>query len=513
MHVNIGQVLTNRARRDPRMEALVDLASGERFSYGAINARTNRAANMLIDQGVRPGDRVALLLMNGSAFFECYFACAKIGAVAVPLNWRLVVDELCYILDNAGAKTLVFDTDFAPQAEALHAGGKTDVQTWLQVPADEALAVFARNYRALCEDASAAEPEPGATGDDDLYIMYTSGTTGLPKGVVHTHATTFWALLTMTPTIDMRQGDRFSIVLPLFHVGALAPLLLTVYGGGTSVLMRNFDPALMWKVTAEERITVTLAVPAMLGFMLQVPLPSPDAYAQLRWIMSGASPVPIALMDRYREIGIEIHQVYGLTECCGPGCLISPQDAMQRIGSTGKAFFHTDLRLVDADGRDVPPNTPGEVLLRGGHVMKEYWKNPEATAATLKDGWLHTGDLAIMDEDGFVTIHDRIKDMIISGGENIYPAEIENVVLQHPDVRECAVIGIPSERWGETPLVVAVRANPDVDEASVLRYCDGRLARYKLPKAVEFVDAIPRNPSGKALKFELRQRFPGPAPE
>jgi acyl-CoA synthetase (AMP-forming)/AMP-acid ligase II len=233
----------------------------------------------------------------------------------------------------------------------------------------------------------------------------------------------------------------------------------------------------------------------------------------LRWVICGAAPVPVSLMEKYRDIGIEIHQIYGLTECCGPACLVSPADAMQRLGSIGKAFFHTGLRLIDADGNDVPPNTPGEVLLSGGHMMKEYWKNPKATAETLRDGWLYTGDMAVMDEDGFITIQDRIKDMIISGGENVYPAEIENVLLSHPGVTECAVIGMPSERWGESPLVVAVRADESVDEAAILQHCDGKLARYKQPKGAVFVDTIPRNPSGKALKFELRKQFPGPARE
>lgn len=513
MRVNIGQILTNRARRDPRMEALVDTGSGERFTYAEINARANQAANMLMGQGVEPGDRVALLLMNGSAFFECYFACAKIGSVAVPLNWRLVPDELGYILGNAGAKTLIFDTDFAETVEALRKEDSTEVETWLQVAAGVPLCAFAQDYRALVSKAPADEPEARGFDDDNLYIMYTSGTTGRPKGVVHTHATTFWALLTLMPTCDVRLGDRFSVVLPLFHVGALAPLLLTVYGGCTNVLMRTFDPVAMWRITKDERITVTLAVPAMLSFMLQVPMPPAEDYAQLRWIMSGAAPVPVALMEKYRDIGIEIHQVYGLTECCGPGCLISPADAMQRLGSTGKAFFHTEAKLVDPEGNEVLPGTPGEVLLRGGHMMKEYWRNPGATAETLRDGWLHTGDVAVMDEDGFITIQDRIKDMIISGGENVYPAEIENVVLAHPGVKECAVIGIPSDRWGESPLVIAVRADESVDEASILKHCDGKLARYKQPKGAVFVDAIPRNPSGKALKFELRKQFPGPARE
>lgn len=514
MRVNVGQVLTNRARRDPKLEAVVDLAAGRRLNYAEANAETNRVANMLTDMGVAAGDRVALLMMNGMGFFAAYFACAKIGAVAVPLNWRLVPDELDFILSDSGAETLIFDTDFADAAKALYAGGRTTVVRWLQQSTnDAALEPFAQDLGRASRTASDAEPTPGAYDDDNLFIMYTSGTTGRPKGVVHTHGTTFWSLLTMAATVDVRYADRFSIVLPLYHVGALAPAMLTVYAGATAVVMRAFDPEVMWRVTEEERVTVTLAVPAMLGFMLQVPLPDPESYAQLRWCMSGASPVPVALIERYRDIGIEIHQVYGLTECCGPGCLISPGDAMERIGSTGKAFFHTAARIVTPDGVDAPPGAPGEVLLQGGHIMKEYWNNPEATAETLKDGWLHTGDLAVMDEEGFITIQDRIKDMIISGGENVYPAEIENVVLSHPGVAECAVIGVPSARWGESPLAIVVKSDDGLTEEDVLKHCDGKLARFKLPKQAAFIDAIPRNLSGKALKFELRERFSGPAPE
>lgn len=513
MRVNIGDIVSNRARRDPNLEALVDTGSGARYTYAQVNTRINRTAHMLIGLGVKPGDRVALLLMNGAPFYEVYLACAKLGAVIVPVNWRLVPDELAYILGDAGAETLIFDTEFAALAQALHAGGKVKVRNWLQVASDTALEPFAQDYTALAAQGDESEPPRGGFDDDNLYIMYTSGTTGLPKGVVHTHNTTFWALSTMITSCDTRLGDRFSVVLPLFHVGALAPLLLTIYGGGTNVLMRSFDPVGMWRITAEEKITVTIAVPAMLSFMLQVPGVDPAGYEQLRWVMSGAAPVPVALMEKYRDIGIEIHQVYGLTECCGPGCLIGPADAMRKIGSTEHAFFHTESRLVNSDGNDVAPGEPGEVLLRGGHIMKEYWNNPTATAETLRDGWLYTGDIAVMDDEGFITIQDRIKDMIISGGENVYPAEIENVVLQHPGVKECAVIGVPSERWGESPLVIAVKGDDALSEDDVLEHCDGKLARFKQPKAAVFVEVIPRNPSGKALKFELRKQFPGPARE
>jgi acyl-CoA synthetase (AMP-forming)/AMP-acid ligase II len=279
--------------------------------------------------------------------------------------------------------------------------------------------------------------------------------------------------------------------------------------------MRAFDPALAWKLIRDEAITTGLAVPAMLNFMLQAHRSTPGAEIpdQLRWIMSGAAPVPVTLIEAYAELGIEIHQVYGLTESCGPACLISPDEALAKRGSTGKAFFHTDVRVVNERGEDVAPGEPGEVLIRGPHVMREYWNRPEATAETIRDGWLHSGDVATLDEEGFVYIQDRTKDMIISGGENVYPAEIENVLLSHPGIAEVAVIGQPSARWGESPLAVVVRADPALGAEAVLDHCRGKLARFKLPRAVEFVDEVPRNPTGKVLKRVLRERFPGPAPD
>ncbi len=264
---------------------------------------------------------------------------------------------------------------------------------------------------------------------------------------------------------------------------------------------------------AREKLTVNLAVPAMLNFMLQVPDFQSYDFSHLRWIMSGASPVPASLIETYKDIGIEVHQVYGITEAGGPGTLISPDDAMVKIGSAGKAFFHTTVKVVDGDGKETEPGEPGELLIKGAHVMKGYWNNPKATAETIRDGWLHTGDIALRDEDGFITIHDRVKDMIISGGENVYPAELENVITSHPGVADVAVIGQDSGRWGESPFAVVVRADETLTEAAVLKHCDGKLARFKQPKGVGFIEEIPRNPTGKPLKRVLRDQFPGPAPE
>ena len=512
MDVNIGSFLARRADISPDREAYVDSATGYRLSFAALNQRVNQLAHQLRSQGVVQGDRVALCLMNSAEFIESFLAVAKAGGVVVPLNWRLVADELEFIIKDSGAKTMIFGTEFETVVSDLAArGDKTDVRHWLQVGGQ--CLPFAEEYEQFLNAGGKEEPAVGASGDDLLYIMYTSGTTGLPKGVVHTHATSFWALLTFQASCDLRDGDRYLVALPLFHVGALTPVALNIYRGVTSVVMRDFDPARAWQVIRDEKIGGSLLVPAMLNFMLQVP-DAATGYDHLRWIQSGASPLPVSIIEQYADLDIEIHQIYGLTETCGPACVISADDAMRKIGSTGKAFFHTEVRVVDETGEDCAPGEQGEVWVKGNHIMREYWHRPEATAETItQEGWLRTGDVASIDDDGFVFIQDRIKDMIISGGENVYPAEIENVILTHPEVVEVAVIGQPSSKWGESPFAIVVAKSDQLSKDDVLAHCQGKLARFKLPKDAAFIEVIPRNANGKVLKRVLRESFPGPALE
>lgn len=513
MRNNLGLMLSKRAFLNPAREAYVDSHGSTRLTFAELNGRCNRLANALLEAGIEPGERVGLLLMNSAEFMEAYFALAKVGAVVVPLNWRLVPDELAFILKDSGARRLIFDSDFVETAAALHArGSDTDLEHWLQVTGDGETGYFAESYQAFRDAAADTEPEPRGADDDMLYIMYTSGTTGLPKGVVHTHDSAIWAVLTIAASVDYRDGDRYLAALPMFHVGALTPLAVNVYKGATSVVMRSFDPGLAWDLIERERISTGLMVPAMLNFMLQAGDPEGRAHETVRWIMTGAAPVPPALTRRYADLGIGVLQVYGLTESCGPACVMDAENALARPESTGKAFFHTDVRVVGPDGSPCPPGEAGELVVRGRHVMREYWNRPDATAETIRNGWLHTGDVAVMDEDGFVAIQDRIKDMIISGGENVYPAEIEFVLASHPRIVEAAVIGQDSEKWGESPLAIVVGADDTLTEAEVMAHCEGRLARYKRPQRVVFVEEIPRNPSGKILKRVLREQFPGPAP-
>jgi O-succinylbenzoate-CoA ligase len=509
MTVNIGDLLRRRAHLEPHKEALVETANGRRFSYRELDDRANRVASGLRAIDVAQGDRVGLLMMNSTEFVESFFAVGKIGGVVVPLNWRLVADELEFILGDSGTTVLVFGAEFVEVANELRArGDAVPVVHWIQVGGDPGDGII--GYDDWLAAQSAVEQETAGSGDDLLFIMYTSGTTGLPKGVMHTHNTVMWAIQTIMATSDFRTEDRYLNTLPMFHVGALSPMLCTLYRGVTLVAVRSFDPTDAWKQIGDEAITTTLMVPAMLQFMLAVYDADVHDGSKLRWVMSGAAPVPLELIKTYESMGIEIHQVYGLTESCGPACLITGEDALARAGSTGRPFFHTDVRVAREDGADCGPDEKGEVLVRGPHVMTGYWNRPEATAETIVDGWLHTGDVATIDPDGFVTIVDRTKDMIISGGENVYPAEIENVLLSHPGIADAGVIGVPSEKWGKSPLAVLVSSDPNLAADDVIAFCKGKLAPFKTVKAVEFVDEIPRNPSGKILKRDLRERFSEP---
>ncbi len=518
MKTNIGLLLKKRAEITPHREAFVEFERGRRFTFAQLNARCNRVANALVDRGIKPGDRVATLLKNGIEFVETYFALAKIGAVMVPVNWRLVPEEIAFILGDVAVTAVIFDSDFDVQVAALQGDNyrSLTVAHWLRRDNGGDTSVPASSdYEALLESSREEEPAIGAWEDDNLFIMYTSGTTGRPKGAVHSHNTMFWSHLTSMSTSDMRGDDRFLLPLPMFHVGCLSPTSLLVHRGGTGVIMRETDVAGMFKCIAQERVTIFMSVPALLQFMLQAAESGEQDISSVRWIATGAAPVPVSMLHAYEKLGIRMFQAYGLTESCGPGTLLLHDDAEAKAGSCGKPQLHTEVKIVDDQGNTIPMGSEqaGELLLAGRHMMKEYWNRPEATAETLRDGWLYTGDICTWDSEGFITICDRKKDMIISGGENIYPAELENVLVAYPEVQEAAVIGVPSEKWGETPLAIVVTTPGTTPGAEELTdWCREHLAGYKVPRLFEFVDSLPRNPSGKLLKHELRERFPDAAP-
>ncbi len=499
---NVGLMLKQRSIVSTNLEAYVEPSTNVRSTYADLNARANRCAAIMSKLQVNKGDRVALLMNNSIEFVALFYGAAKLGLVVVPLNTRLTASELSFILADSGSKALFFDPEFAATVDGIKANEEHTqaITSYIQSFGEgETLA-------AMLASASDAEPEVSSGDDDNMFIMYTSGTTGLPKGVVHTHDSIMWAAQCWTNTVDARYRDRLLMPLPMFHVAALTGVLFCAARGVTLVSMPQFDPSAVWPLIVEEKICIGASVPAILNFMRQVPefaeLNAPD----FRFFITGAAPMPETLTRIYNEKNMEVIQGYALTESGGGGCMLMNEDALRKIGSAGKATMFTDLCIRDENGVRSSVGT-GEIIMRAPHMMKEYWNRPAATEEAYDDGWFCTGDIAEIDEEGFIFIKDRIKDMIISGGENIYPAEVENVILAHPAVTEVAVIGLPDEKWGETTCAIVVVNDEQVNEEMIIACCEEKLSRYKLPRKVIFVETIPRNPSGKILKRVLRDQF------
>lgn len=503
MDTNIGLFLSKRALLEPGKVAL--WYEGRELTFREWDDRAERVAGAFHELGVRRGDRVGLLVMNSPELLECIFGLARLGAIVVPLNWRLAPPELSYIANDAGLGTLVYGAEFAETVNAVRA----------ELPASTYVAVGDGapsgdlGYEALLAGAPEAPPPVGAD-DDPLVIMFTSGTTGRPKGAVLTHGNLFYDACSVRFSLDWRADERMIVALPLFHIGALMLVIIGVQAGSTTVLMREFDPGRFLELVPELQVTSFFSVPAMLNFMLQVPQFAETDLSSLRWALCGAAPVPVPLIRAWAERSIAIQQIYGLTECAGGAVLLGPERALEKAGSTGLPLFHTSIRVIDAEGRDVETGETGEVLISAPHVMREYWNDAEATAAAIREGWLHTGDLGTLDDEGYLTIVERKKDLIISGGENIYPAEVESVLVTLPQLAEAAVIGVPDDTWGEAVCVVArLKEGETLTLEEVAAHCAGKLGRYKIPrKLVLTEEPLPRTPSGKVLKRALRESTP-----
>lgn len=502
--IGLGNWLARRAWQTPDRPALT--FEGATRSYAEMQDCIDRLATKLRDSGVCRGDRVAFLGLNQPVYFDLLFAAARLGAIFVPLNYRLTGPELAYIINDAGVHTLVVDGPHRPIVDGI----RERLCCRLYLSADGA----ASGWQPICAFVGDAAPLPEgeATAEDDIaVIMYTSGTTGLPKGVTLTHGNLWWASVNGSLGSDISENDISILMAPLFHIGGLnTGALGTWLKGGHIVLHRKFDPALFLTDVARYRVTGTFAVPAMLLFISQHTDFAATDLSSLRLIVCGGAPVPEPLLRLYNARGVPLSQGYGLTETAPSGTFLGNDFALAKLGSAGKAAFFVDLRIVGEDGRTpLPAGERGEIIMRGPQIMRGYWNKPEATAAAIdSEGWFHSGDIGYLDEDGFLYICDRLKDMIISGGENIYPAEVEAALYAHPSIAEVAVIGEHSEKWGETVTAIAVlRVGGRLDLEELRGWASERLARYKLPSRLELVDALPRNPAGKVLKFELRDRF------
>ncbi len=484
--------------------AIIDLQHDVELTYRQLDERATRLANYLRETvGVQSGDRIAVLAMNRAEILEVFFAAAKLTAVLVPLNYRLTASELGYILEDCQPQTLLYERAFAAVVENLR--GRGCIEHTITFDGDEAAHVCYE--QALAGSSLKLIEVEGFDAEMPALIIYTSGTTGHPKGAVLSHRMLAWNSINTNLAWDIVKSDITTVHAPLFHTGGFNVLTLPLlHIGARVVIMPAFDAARVLETIERQRCTIFFGVPTMFQLMLEAPRFATTDFSSVRYFLSGGAPCPVPLIEAYQRRGVLFLQGYGLTEV-GPNCFILGQeDAVRKAGSIGFPMLHSEARIVDADGGgDVERGEIGELWLRGGHVCSGYWRNEEATAAALHAGWFHTGDLARQDEEGYYYIAGRVKDMIISGGENIYPAEVEAVLHTHPAIACAAMFGLPDAKWGEIAVAAVVRRQA-VTAAEIIEFCATRLARYKLPKQIFFVAELPLSASGKVLKRTLREQ-------
>ena len=507
--MHAADLLSKRAHLTPDREALLELATGQRYTYAQLNARTNRLANFLQGKlGVQKGDRVSILAHNSVAYIDLFYGLAKIGAIFAPLNWRLVARELTYIVNDCQPKVLIGGPDFLDVLNELRP--QVNVEHYVSVegaPIEGAL-----SYEAELVKAADTEPPRPPLDDEDPYcILYTSGTTGRPKGAIIPQRQILWNAINTVVSWGLTEHDVSPIFTPLFHAGGLFAFLTPLfYLGGRIVLTRTFDVEESLRTIVQERCTVVLGVPTLYQMWQNSPYFAQADFSRVRFFISGGAHCPVPLMEAWRQAkGVVFRQGYGLTEV-GANCFsMTDEESVPKSGSVGKPIFHSRMRLVDPEtNQDVPVGQPGELLIAGPHVCSGYWRNPQATASALREGWFHTGDMARQDEDGFFYIVGRYKDMIKSGGENIYAAEVEAIFRQHPAVADAALIGQPDAKWGEVGLmIVLLKPGHSATQEELQAFCQGQLARYKIPKRVIFADALPYSPYGKVEKAKLKEKY------
>ncbi len=511
-----GQTLVDvvRSHAQQRGEATAFSFEGRETSYAQFERNSNRVAHALTAVGLTAGDRIAYVGKNSDHYFELLLGAMKIGVVMAPVNWRLAPPEMVYIIDNAEAKILFVGAEFV---DAVRAFAPT-LASAPQCVAMEGNAPEWPAYQAW-RDAQGDAPPAFQTRLNDVALqLYTSGTTGHPKGAMLSH-------LNLVDRRDERFGeqpgwnvwteDDVSLVaMPVFHIGGTGWGIVGLHSGAKGVVAREFDPSRVLDYFVNDRISKLFMVPAAMQFVVRHPRARQIDYSRLKYLLYGASPIPVDLLRECMEVfGCGFVQMYGMTETTGTIVVLPPEDhtldGSSRLRSAGKAMPGVELAILDADGKPLPPGEVGEIATRSTANMVGYWKLPEATASTLSaDNWLRTGDAGYMDADGYVYVHDRIKDMIISGAENIYPAEVENAIFGHPAVAEVAVIGVPDDKWGEAVKAVVVRKpGTEVTAEEIIAHARTRIAGYKVPKSVDFIPALPRNGTGKILRRELREPF------
>jgi fatty-acyl-CoA synthase len=501
-----ADLLGQRARLSPDRTALVTVPGGSRLSYAELDRRAVGCARMwLYGLGLRPGDRVGVLSGNRIEFLDAFFAAGKSGVILVPLSTRLTPHELEFIVRDCSLKAVIYDGEYRSTIRLLRP--RVDVERWIAM--DEPVFPEDPDYNELVLTRGAGSSVRRRCRPEDAYcLLYTSGTTGRPKGVITPHRMVAWNAYNTVACWQLGEDDVSPIFTPLYHAGGLGAFLAPIIlAGGTVVLHTAFDAGEVWKTIEEERCTVVLGVPTIWKMLVEAPEFQTADLGHVRWFISGGAPLPKHLIEVFRERSVVLRQGYGLTEV-GVNCFaMSDEEAWSKAGSIGRPLMFTEARVADSTGHELPAGEVGELWFRGPHVSAGYWNNPQATADAIDaKGWFHTGDMAVRDEDGFYYIAGRSKDMFISGGVNVYPAEIENQLLQFSGLSDAAVVGAPDPKWGEVGIAFVVpREGREVRADELAGFLSGRLARYKIPKRFIMVDELPRTPYGKVVKGDLLQ--------
>lgn len=496
----------------PSAVAFKEAETERTYSYAQLYKMSCMLARELQTRfGVSRGDRIAVLATNELEYLPLFFAAQRLGAILVPINFRLTPREIEHIVRDSGPSLLICQRGFQATVEGVDAKVLPQ-QKWF-FDGEDSLSAFLTNVKQQesndienSQQLGSWELEMKAVPDSPCMILYTSGTTGAPKGAIISHAMLFWNSVNTSLRLNISQNDVGVSFLPFFHTGGWNVLLTPfVHRGAKTVLMKKFDPDLVLQICDTEKVTILFGVPTTMDMMFQSKSFGAADLKSVRYAVVGGEPMPVDLIKAWQKKGIPIRQGFGLTEF-GPNVFsLNEEDSIRKIGSIGFANFYIDVKVVDDDGNEVAAGETGELLLKGPMCTPGYWNNPQATAETIRDGWLHTGDLVRRDEEGYFYVAGRKKDMIKSGGENIYPVEIERFLSTHPAIREVAVVGVPDEKWGEVgKAYVALKADASqVNEADVLQYCSGNLAKFKIPKYVEFLPELPKGDSGKILKRKL----------
>jgi acyl-CoA synthetase (AMP-forming)/AMP-acid ligase II len=490
-------VLAHHAGRTP--DKALCTFEGQTVTYGEMAERSAALAGGLQARGVRAGQVVALLSYNCNEFLEAIFGANHLGAIAMPINWRLAAPEVRYILEHSEAAAILCDESLLDLAN--EATKELDLQRVL-------ITGSADGWASLADVRSTPVERARAEGDDIHRLMYTSGTTGRPKGVMLSHANLAWKNLAHLVEFGITSADLGLACGPLYHVGALDLTTTTLIAAGASTIVHKaFDAAQVVDEIERSRVTVIWMAPAMVNAVMALPEIESRDLSSVRLVIAGGEKMPIPLIERLRRVfpSAWFADAYGLTETVSGDTFLDKDSTISKLGSCGRPCLFLELDIWDDGGNPVPPGEKGEVVLRGPKVFKGYWRDPEATEKAFAGGWFHTGDIGVRDEDGYLYIVDRLKDMILSGGENIAGSEVERVLYEHGGILECAVVGRPDERWGEVPVAfVVLKDGVQATAEQIVEHCRSQLAKFKVPKDVTFIDALPRNPSGKVLKRELR---------